>query len=85
MNETLWLMTGILFGWLFSLITKTETQRAMIVNIIVSTIGAFLGGFIFNVLWGSIEDVNLWSVPIALASAITFVWILKIVRIGFSK
>ncbi|HMQ34146.1 MAG TPA: GlsB/YeaQ/YmgE family stress response membrane protein, partial [Chloroflexaceae bacterium] len=49
-NFILWILFGALVGWLASLVMRTDAQQGALLNIIVGIIGAFLGGFIFNLL-----------------------------------
>jgi len=66
-----WIVLGALAGWVASIIMGRNNRQGCITNIVVGIIGAFLGGFIFN-LFGStgITGFNLWSFLVAVVGAV---------------
>ncbi len=52
MNIIGWLIIGALAGWIASMITGTNAQQGWLMNIIVGIVGAFIGGFLYNLLTG---------------------------------
>ena len=58
MNFIIWLIVGALIGWLASIVMRTNGQQGALLNIIVGIIGAFLGGFIFNLLGIGGSNIN---------------------------
>jgi uncharacterized membrane protein YeaQ/YmgE (transglycosylase-associated protein family) len=48
-----WIIFGALAGWVASLLTGTNERQGCIMNIIVGVIGAFLGGFLVELLTGT--------------------------------
>jgi uncharacterized membrane protein YeaQ/YmgE (transglycosylase-associated protein family) len=66
-----WLIFGGLAGWVASIIMKKNASMGMFANIIVGIVGAFLGGFIMNILggWG-ITGFNLRSFIVAVIGAV---------------
>ena len=57
-NFIVWLLLGALVGWLASMVMRTDAQQGAILNIVVGIIGAFLGGFIFNMLGIGGSNIN---------------------------
>ena len=86
-NFILWLLFGALVGWLASLVMKTDAQQGWLMNIIVGIVGAFLGGFLFNLLGiggANINDgsFNLYSLLVSLIGAIILLAIVNMFRRG---
>jgi len=52
-----WLIFGGLVGWIASKIMGTDAQQGILLNIIVGIVGAFIGGFLANIL-GLRDNVN---------------------------
>jgi uncharacterized membrane protein YeaQ/YmgE (transglycosylase-associated protein family) len=69
-----WLILGALAGWLASLINKTNQEQGWIGNIILGVIGALVGGFAWNLLFGkdgdSIIDFSIGSLILAVVGAL---------------
>lgn len=69
-----WLILGALAGWLASLINKTNREQGWIGNIILGVIGALVGGFVWNLLFGedgdSIIDFSIGSLILAVVGAL---------------
>ena len=78
MGFILWLVIGMLAGWLAG---KFMGGRGFGVlgNIVVGVIGALLGGFIANNLLGMGEGGFIWSTLIAFLGAILFLGILRLI------
>jgi uncharacterized membrane protein YeaQ/YmgE (transglycosylase-associated protein family) len=48
-----WIIFGALAGWIASILAGTNERQGCIMNIIVGVIGAFLGGFLVELLTGT--------------------------------
>jgi uncharacterized membrane protein YeaQ/YmgE (transglycosylase-associated protein family) len=48
-----WIIFGALAGWVASMLAGTNERQGCIMNIIVGVIGAFLGGFLVELLTGT--------------------------------
>ena len=83
MNFIIWLIVGVLIGWIASLIMKTDAQQGLILNIIVGIIGALLGGWLISplVVVGTINqsDFSLASLIVSLLGAILVLWIYRMI------
>ena len=53
MNFIIWLIVGVLIGWVASMIMRTDAQQGVILNIVVGIIGALLGGWLLAPLLGT--------------------------------
>lgn len=66
-----WIVLGALAGWIASIIMGRNNRQGCITNIVVGIIGAFLGGWIFNIFGGAgITGFNLWSFLVAVVGAV---------------
>lgn len=77
MNIIAWLIVGAIAGWAAGNVMKSK--QGLVGDIIVGVIGAFVGGFIFDVLniAGEVDGLNLGSIFIAFIGAVVFLWILR--------
>lgn len=77
-----WLIFGGLVGWIASLIMKTDAQQGILLNIIVGIVGAFIGGFVANLL-GLAPDFNsffnIWSWIFAILGACILIFLVGLV------
>jgi uncharacterized membrane protein YeaQ/YmgE (transglycosylase-associated protein family) len=81
MGIIIWIIFGGLVGWVASLIMETDAQQGVMLNVVVGIIGAFLGGFIMNLLGqGGVGGFTLYSFIVALIGAVVLIWIVKMVR-----
>ena len=81
MNFLLWIILGAVAGWIASLIMKTNQSQGLLMDIIVGIVGAFVGGFVFN-LFGAAGTTgfNLYSLFVAVVGAIVLLFIVKSLR-----
>jgi uncharacterized membrane protein YeaQ/YmgE (transglycosylase-associated protein family) len=71
MSFILWLLLGALSGWVASMVMGTNNSQGLLGDIVLGIIGAFLGGFIFNLLGNQgVTGFNLWSVFVSVIGAI---------------
>lgn len=77
-----WIIIGGIAGWLASIFTGNNRKMGIGSNIIVGTLGGFLGGFIFNILGGiGVTGFNLWSLLVSFIGAVVLLAIIS----AFSK
>lgn len=67
-----WIVFGALAGWIASIITSTNNRRGCFGNIVIGVIGAFLGGFLVELVTGRGVnfDFNMQSFAVAVVGAI---------------
>jgi uncharacterized membrane protein YeaQ/YmgE (transglycosylase-associated protein family) len=72
MGIVTWIIFGALAGWVASLIAGTSRRQGCLMDIIVGVLGAFLGGFLMQLLTGRGLDLSfdLRSFGIAVVGAI---------------
>lgn len=76
-----WIVIGGLAGWIASKFMGTDKSQGVFINIVVGVIGAFIGGFVMNLIGGQgVTGFNLWSFIVSLIGSIIFLWILKMIR-----
>jgi len=75
-----WILFGALAGWVASMITGR--RQGWLMNIIIGIVGAFLGGFLVQVLTG--ENLAMgwdWrSFAVAVVGATLLLWVSELVR-----
>lgn len=76
-----WIIIGGLAGWIASKFMGTDKEQGALMNIIVGVVGAFVGGFVVNLMGGQgITGFNLWSFVVALLGSIVLLWLLRMIR-----
>lgn len=83
MNIILWIVVGALAGWIASMIMKTDAQMGAVANIVVGILGAFIGGFLVNLLFGTNVDpngLNVGSILTAIFGAVVLLGAVKLFR-----
>lgn len=81
MNILAWIILGGLAGWIGSMIAKTNSSQGLIANVVIGVVGAFIGGFLFNLLGGAgITGFNLYSLLVATLGSILLIGIVRTVR-----
>jgi uncharacterized membrane protein YeaQ/YmgE (transglycosylase-associated protein family) len=86
MNLIIWLIVGGLIGWGASIIMRTDARQGIFLNVVVGTVGAFLGGRFLSPLFGvsTINESN-FSIPslvVSLVGAVALLCIVNVVRLG---
>jgi uncharacterized membrane protein YeaQ/YmgE (transglycosylase-associated protein family) len=51
MSLIAWLIIGALAGWIASMIAGTNAQQGWLMNIVVGVVGAFIGGWLYSLLF----------------------------------
>lgn len=75
-----WIILGGLAGWAATAIMD-EGRQGCLFNVVVGVVGAFLGGFLFNLIGAAgVTGFNLWSFLVALVGASVLLWIARQLR-----
>jgi uncharacterized membrane protein YeaQ/YmgE (transglycosylase-associated protein family) len=75
MSIIAWLILGLVAGFIASKLYAGSGQGAVI-DIVLGIIGAFVGGFLFNMLGGAgVTGFNLYSMIVAVIGAVVVLWI----------
>jgi uncharacterized membrane protein YeaQ/YmgE (transglycosylase-associated protein family) len=78
MSILAWIVLGGLAGWIASMFAGNNAEQGIIGNIIVGILGAFIGGFLFNVLGGDgVTGFNFWSLIVAVIGATLLLFIVR--------
>lgn len=80
-NIILWIILGAAAGWIASLIMKQDNQMGALANIVVGIVGAFIGGFIMNLV--GVEGAtgfNVWSLLVAILGAVVLLFLIGVLR-----
>ncbi len=75
-----WIVVGLIAGALAKLIMPGDDPGGIIVTILLGIVGAFVGGFVDNLLGGAgVTGFNLWSIVVATIGAIILLAIYRLV------
>jgi len=77
-----WIVFGALAGWVAGLLAGTDDQQGCLTNIIVGIVGAFVGGFVFNLITGEAVVIG-WSIGsfvVAVVGALILLFLLRLIR-----
>jgi uncharacterized membrane protein YeaQ/YmgE (transglycosylase-associated protein family) len=81
MNFILWILLGLIAGWLASVIMKTNTSQGTLMDIIFGILGAVVGGFVMNFFGqAGVTGFNVYSLIVATLGAIVLIWLGRLVR-----
>jgi uncharacterized membrane protein YeaQ/YmgE (transglycosylase-associated protein family) len=70
MSIIAWLVVGLVAGWIGSMIVNRGGEGPLL-DIVLGIIGAFVGGFVFNMLGHSgVSGINLYSIFVAVVGSI---------------
>ena len=85
MTILVWLVLGLIAGWLASLMLGTGGY-GLIGDIVVGILGAVLGGWLASTFFGvDVTGLNLTSVAVAVVGAIILILIFRVVVPGRSR
>jgi uncharacterized membrane protein YeaQ/YmgE (transglycosylase-associated protein family) len=75
-----WIVLGLIAGFISSLIVDRHGS-GVVLDIVIGTVGALLGGFVFKALGlGSVTGFNLYSIVVAVVGAVILLCIYHVVR-----
>jgi uncharacterized membrane protein YeaQ/YmgE (transglycosylase-associated protein family) len=78
-----WIVVGLIAGVLAKLIMPGDDPGGFIMTILLGIVGAFVGGFVVNLLGGAgVSGFNLWSILVATLGAIILLAIYRLVAGG---
>ena len=80
-NIIVWIIIGGLAGWIASMIMGRDAQMGALANIVVGIIGAFIGGFLMNMLGTQgTTGFNVWSLLVAILGAVVLLAIVGAIQ-----
>ena len=75
-----WLVIGAVAGWLASVVMGTHQRQGFLLDIIVGIIGAFVGGYLFQLLgMRGITGFSVWSLFVAFIGAIVLLFLIRLI------
>jgi uncharacterized membrane protein YeaQ/YmgE (transglycosylase-associated protein family) len=80
MEILLWLVVGLIAGWLASIVMRTDAAQGPLMDIVMGIIGAFVGGFLMN-MFGQpgVTGFNVYSILVATIGAIVVIALSRMV------
>lgn len=89
MNFIIWLVIGGVIGWLASMLTKTNEQQGIFLNVVVGIVGAMLAGWFISPMLGisTINQVNfsVSSIAVSFVGAVILLGIVNLLRRGNAR
>ena len=82
MGLVIWLIVGGLWGWLASMIMRTDGQQGIILNIIVGIVGAAIAGFLLGGGADLNHGITIESFLYSLLGAVVLLAIVNLIRRG---
>jgi uncharacterized membrane protein YeaQ/YmgE (transglycosylase-associated protein family) len=83
MNIILWIIFGALAGWIASMIMNTNKEQGAVANIIIGIVGAFIGGFLSQLLGGpGVSGFSLTSLFIAVLGSVVLIFFIRMLSRG---
>lgn len=74
MGIILWIVLGLIAGWLASVIMKTDSAQGPLIDIILGVVGAVVGGFLFNMFGqAGVTGFNIYSILVATIGAVALI------------
>lgn len=73
MNFAMWVLAGGVLGWIGFAYFKANSERGMVLSVIIGAVGGLLGGNVLAPMLGAVADApndfSMFSLLIAMASA----------------
>jgi uncharacterized membrane protein YeaQ/YmgE (transglycosylase-associated protein family) len=74
-----WIVVGAIAGWLASMVVRSSL--GLVGDIVVGIVGAFIGGFLFNLIGNSgVTGFNIYSIFVAFIGAVVLLVVIRAVR-----
>jgi uncharacterized membrane protein YeaQ/YmgE (transglycosylase-associated protein family) len=81
MNLLLWILLGLIAGWLASVIMKTNAQQGPILDIVLGIVGAVVGGLVMNLLgFSGVTGFDIGSILVATLGAVVLIAIGRAIK-----
>lgn len=79
MDLLVWIILGLLAGWIASKFAGTEERQGCLTNLVVGVVGALVGGALVSFITGNNLNLglNLVSILVSVAGAVLFLSLLK--------
>ena len=81
-----WIVLGLIAGAIAKAIMPGDDPGGFIVTTPIGIVGAFLGGFLGNMLTGTgLNGFSLWSILLAIVGALLLLWIYRMTTRGRAR
>ena len=73
-----WIVLGLVAGAIAKALMPGRDPGGIIVTMLIGIVGAFLGGYLGNVITGAgLNGFSLWSIILAVVGAMLLLWIYR--------
>jgi len=74
-----WIVLGLVAGAIAKALMPGRDPGGIIVTMLIGIVGAFLGGYLGNVITGAgLNGFSLWSIILAVVGAMLLLWIYRL-------
>jgi uncharacterized membrane protein YeaQ/YmgE (transglycosylase-associated protein family) len=74
-----WIVLGLIAGAIAKALMPGPDPGGIIVTALIGIVGAFLGGFLGNLITGSgLNGFSLWSIILAIVGSMILLWIYRV-------
>ena len=81
-----WLLIGLIAGWLASVLMKTNAQQGVLADIVLGIIGAVVGGYLLSFLdLPGASGLSLYSILVAVLGAIVVIAVGRMLYRAFNN
>ena len=81
MSLIAFIVLGALAGWLVGVLLADGSGQGHLLNLLIGSAGAFMGGFLFTLLGGDgVAGFNLWSFVVAVVGSAAMLVAVKAIR-----
>ncbi len=83
-NHLIWIILGGVVGWLASMITRTDGQRGVLLNILAGIVGALLAGWFLAPFFETVSiyqnEVSMAAMLLSFGGAVVMLGIVNLLR-----
>ncbi len=73
-----WILFGLLAGTLAKFLVPGRDPSGCIITILLGIVGAFIGGFLGNLITGrGVDGLSIWSILLSIVGALILLWIYR--------
>lgn len=81
MTLFLWMVMGLLAGWLASLLMRTESAQGTLTDVVLGVVGAMVGGALMSILGQpTVAGFSFYNLAVATLGAVLLIWMGRVLN-----